>query len=81
MCVRVCVYVCVSVNRCVSVASAIVKRPVLPLYVEDGRCTNFFYIVIIIIIIMAGLGMLLNGPVTSCSLSRLVPFSITVIID
>ena len=42
----VCVYVCVwgvCVGGCVSVAIAIVKRPVLPLYVEDGRCTNFLY--------------------------------------
>ena len=37
--------------RCVTVASVVVKRPVLPLYVEDGRCTNFphylFYFFII----------------------------------
>ena len=35
-----CVCVCVCVHRCVGVVSAIVKRPVLPLYEEDGRCTH-----------------------------------------
>ena len=32
-------YACVCVGWCVSVA--IVNRPVLPLYVEDGHCTKF----------------------------------------
>ena len=41
MCVCVFLCVCVCVDRRVSVASATVKRPVIPLYVEDGRCTNF----------------------------------------
>ena len=40
---RVWVGVCACVGGCVSVASAIVRRPVLPLYVEDGRCTDFLY--------------------------------------
>ena len=47
---------CVCVCRRVSVAIAIVKRLVLPFYVEGGRCTNFLYhylfIIIIIIIIV-----------------------------
>ena len=45
MCLRtyVCVCACVCVGWCVSVAIAIVKRPVLPLYVEGGRRTNFLY--------------------------------------
>ena len=47
-CVRMCVCVCVCVcgacvRGCVSVAIAIVKRPVLPLYVEEGHCRNFLY--------------------------------------
>ena len=37
------VVVCVCGERYVGVASAIVKRPVFPFYVEDGRCTNFRY--------------------------------------
>ena len=41
VCVCVCVCVCTCVGWCVSVA--IVKRPVLPLYVEDGLCTNFLH--------------------------------------
>ena len=34
---------CVLVRRCVNIASAIVKLPALPLYAEDGRCTNVLY--------------------------------------
>ena len=43
VCVCVCVYACACVGGCVSVAIGIVKRPVHPLYVEDGRCRNFLY--------------------------------------
>ena len=46
VCVCVCVCVCARVCMCVSVASAIVKRPVLPLYVEDERCPFFFTTII-----------------------------------
>ena len=47
MCMSVYVCVCarvrVCVGGCVSVAIAIVKRSVLPVYVEVGRCANFLY--------------------------------------
>ena len=33
----------VGVRGCVSVAIAVVQRSVLPLYVEDRRCTNLLY--------------------------------------
>ena len=42
----VCVRACVS--ACVSVAIAIAKRPVLPLYVEDRRCSNFLYFCVLV---------------------------------
>ena len=42
VCVGVCVCRCVSI--CVNVASAIVKLPVPPLYVEDERCKYVLYI-------------------------------------
>ena len=45
----VCVSLCVGVG--VSGAISIAKHPVLPLYVEDGRCTNFLIIIIIIILV------------------------------
>ena len=41
VCVRVVAWVCEGVD--VSVAIAIVKRPVLPLDVEGGRSRNFLY--------------------------------------
>ena len=37
----VCVCVCVCVSWCVSVASAVVKCHVLPLFVEHGHCIEF----------------------------------------
>ena len=48
MCVCVCACVCARARvrafvHEVSVAIAIVKHPVLPLYVEDGRCRNLLY--------------------------------------
>ena len=49
MCVFVCVCVCVCTDRCVSVAVAIVKCPVLPLHVEDGGCTNFLLLLLLIL--------------------------------
>ena len=51
---RVWVGVCACVGGCVSVASAIVRRPVLPLYVEDGRCTNVLSSLLILIPPAAG---------------------------
>ena len=33
---------CACGSRRITVASAIVRRPVLPRSVEDGRCTSFF---------------------------------------
>ena len=48
VCECVCVSECVCVRACVcNVAIAIVKRPVLPLYVEEGRCRIFSLITII----------------------------------
>ena len=44
--------VCARACACVSVANAIVKRPVLPLYVEDGTVEMSFTIIIILIIII-----------------------------
>ena len=41
VCVCVCVYVCVCM--CVCVVSVIVKRPVLPPCVVDGRSRNLLY--------------------------------------
>ena len=44
MCVCMCVCVCVCVRLCLCVSVAIaVKCLVLPLYAEDGCCTNFLY--------------------------------------
>ena len=43
MCVCGCVCVCVCVCACVCVVSVIVKRPVLPLCVADGRSRNPLY--------------------------------------
>ena len=44
-----CVSECVCVRACVcNVAIAIVKRPVLPLYVKEGRCRIFSLIIIIL---------------------------------
>ena len=50
-CVRVCVCVCMCVCVCVyvgvymcNIASAIVKLPMPPLYVEDERCKYVLYI-------------------------------------
>ena len=54
MCVFWCA--CVRVGRCVSVVIAIVKRPVLPLYVEDGRCTNLSYYFFLLILFLRMLG-------------------------
>ena len=43
VCVFVCLLACLCMGGCVSVAIDIVKCSALPLYVEDGRCTNFLY--------------------------------------
>ena len=43
VCARTRFCVCVCVGGYFSVAIAIVKCPVLPLYVEDGRCRNLLY--------------------------------------
>ena len=43
VCVRARTHACRPVTVGVSAAGAIVKRPAFPLYLEDGRCTNFLY--------------------------------------
>ena len=43
VCVCVCVFACVCVCVCVCVVSVIVKRPVLPPSVVDGRSRNPLY--------------------------------------
>ena len=52
VCVRACVRVCVCVCVCVCVVSVIVKRPVLPPSVVDGRSRNPLIYIYTIIMIM-----------------------------
>ena len=52
VCVRACVRACVCVSVCVCVVSVIVKRPVLPPRVVDGRSRNPLYYITYIYVVV-----------------------------